>query len=172
MIVDQSALLYAFCLLGLAVLLLVIEFLVVSFGLLSLAALASAIGAIWFAFAAGDVLGWAFVVLVPVLAVVLVREGLRRLQTSSVVPQATISGDAGYHHVTERLGIAVGSEGVMVTAAYPTGRARFAAGECDVQVLAGSLEREAAVVVKRIDGPVVFVAAIAPGAGSPAPDQA
>ena len=171
MIVDQSALLYAFGLLGLAVALLVIEFLVVSFGLLSLLALASAVGAIWFAFAAGDVPGWGFVVLVPVLGVVLVRQGLRRLQTSSVVPQATVAGHAGYHHVTDRLGIAVGSAGVMVTDAYPTGRARFAAGECDVQAIAGSLDRDAAIVVKRIDGPVVFVAVAPAGAGSSSSEQ-
>ena len=172
MIVDQSALLYACGLLGLAVLLLVIEFLVVSFGLLALAALASAIGAIWFAFAAGDAVGWAFVVLVPVLAVVLVRQGLRRLQASSVVPRSAVTGDAGYHHVAERIGVAVGARGVMVTDAYPTGRARFADGECDVQVLGGSLERAALVVVKRIDGPVVFVAGVAAGAESSAPDRA
>jgi len=170
-IADPLALSYAFGLLALAVLLLVVEFLVVSFGLLAVAALASAIAAIVFAFAAGDVAGWAFVVLVPVLAVVLVRRGLQRLQASSMVPKSTVGADAGYHHVTDRIGVGVGASGVMVTDAHPTGRARFAAGECDVQALAGSLTRGAAVVVKRIDGPVVFVVAAATGAESSARDS-
>lgn len=172
MIVDWTALAYAFGLLALAAMLLVVEFLVVSFGLLSVAALASALGAIYFAFIAGDIAGWGFLVLVPVLAVVLVRWGFRRLQTSSAVPHSAVTADAGYHHVTDRIGVAVGACGVMVTDAYPTGRARFTDGECDVQVLGGSLERDAPVVVKRIDGPVVFVAGVASGTESSAPDQA
>ena len=45
----------------------------------------------------------------------------------------------------------------MVTPARPSGRARFDGGECDVQVQGRPLETNAKVMVKRIDGPIVFV---------------
>ena len=51
-----------------------------------------------------------------------------------------------------------GASGVMVTPARPSGRARFAGGECDVQAQSGVLARGAKVTVLRIDGPIVFVA--------------
>jgi len=37
--------------------------------------------------------------------------------------------------------------------------ARFAEGECDVQVRGGALDKGTTVVVKSIDGPMVFVVA-------------
>ena len=148
---------YAILLLLVALGLLVAEFFIVSFGVLAIAALGAAAGAIYFAFAAHDAIGWLFVVTVPLLGAATLRWGLKRVQQSHVVPQAEITADAGYHHVAERLGIAVGSAGVMVTAARPAGRARFAGGECDVYGQ-GALERGAEVVVVGIDGPTISVA--------------
>ncbi len=156
---DLVSLAYAAALLALAVVLLVLEIFVVSFGLLLAASLAAAGGAIYFAFAASDLAGWSFAVLVPVLGAVLARWGIRRIQRSGIVPQSEITSDAGYRHVAERIGVGVGSAGTLVTAARPSGRARFAGGECDVQVRGGALERDDEVVVQQIDGPVIFVVA-------------
>lgn len=148
---------YALALLALGVVLLVFEFFIVSFGVLLAGSIASTAAAIYFAFRAGDVVGWGMVILVPILAVFLVRRGLARLRTSHIVPKSEITGEAGYHHVADRLGIGPGSIGTMVTPARPSGRARFPGGECDVQVRGGTLETSARVVVGEIDGAIIFV---------------
>ena len=157
--VDWQSLWLALGLLVLAVTLLVLELFVVSFGVLLVASIASAAAAIHYAFVASDATGWAMVAAVPVLAVVLARWGLARIRRSRrLVPQSEITAEAGYHHHAEQVGVHPGAEGVMVTPARPSGRARFDGGECDVQVQSGSLGRGARVAVLRIDGPIVFVA--------------
>ena len=148
---------YALALLALGVVLLVFEFFIVSFGVLLAGSIASTAAAIYFAFRAADVVGWAMVIVVPILAVFLVRRGLARLRTSHIVPKSEITEEAGYHHVADRIGIGPGSIGTMVTPARPSGRARFPGGECDVQVRGGTLETSARVVVGEIDGAIVFV---------------
>ena len=162
--VDWHALGFALGLLVLAVALLVLELFVVSFGILLVASIASALGAIHYAFVAGDAIGWAMTLAVPVLAVVLGRWGLARIRNSGrLVPKSEITAEAGYHHHAEQVGVHPGAEGVMVTRARPSGRARFDGGECDVQAQSGSLGRGEKVVVLRIDGPIVFVAPTADG---------
>ena len=157
--VDWPVLGLSLGLLVLAVVLLILEIFVVSFGILLVASIASAVAAIHYAFTASDVAGWAMTGAVPVLAVVLGRWGLARIRTSRrLVPKSEITAEAGYHHHAEEVGVYPGAEGVMVTRARPSGRARFAGGECDVQVHSGSLGRGESVVVLRIDGPIVFVA--------------
>ena len=131
---------YALALLALGAVLLVFEFFIVSFGVLLAGSIASTAAAIYFAFRAADAVGWTMVVVVPILAVFLVRRGFARLRTSHIVPKSEITGEAGYHHVADRLGIGPGSIGTMVTPARPSGRARFPGGECDVQVRGGTLE--------------------------------
>ena len=167
--VDWQSLWLALGLLALAVALVVLELFVVSFGILLVAAIASAAGAIYHAFAASDATGWAMTVVVPILAVVLGRWGLARIRRSrTLVPKSEITAEAGYHHHAETVGVRPGAAGVMVTPARPSGRARFDAGECDVQVQSGVLARGAKVTVLRIDGPIVFVAPDAddaPGGG-------
>ena len=148
---------YALALLALGIVLLVFEFFIVSFGLLLACSIASTAAAIYFAFRASDVIGWTMVIVVPILAVFLVRRGFARLRTSRIVPKSEITGEAGYHHVADRLGIRPGSIGTMVTPARPSGRARFPGGECDVQVRGGTLEASDRVVVGEIDGAIVFV---------------
>ena len=148
---------YAVALLALGAMLLVFEFFVVSFGLLLAGAIASTATAIYFAFRAGEPVGWSMVIVVPILAVFLVRRGLARLRTSHIVPKSEITEEAGYHHVADRLGIGPGSIGTMVTPARPSGRARFPGGECDVQVRGGTLETSDRVVVGEIDGAIIFV---------------
>jgi membrane-bound ClpP family serine protease len=157
--IDWTMVALALALLVLAVGLLVLEFFVVSFGLLLSASLASVGGAIYYAFSAGPVVGWLFVIIVPAIAYLVTRWGVQRIQNSRLVTRAESSGEAGYHHALDRINVAVGSVGEMVTMARPTGRARFAGGECDVQVRGKTLERGAGVVVKEVDGPVVFVVA-------------
>ena len=157
--VDWQSLWLAIGLLVLAVALLVLELFVVSFGILLVGSIASAAGAIHYAFAASDATGWAMAVVVPILAVVLGRWGLARIRRSrTLVPKGEITAEAGYHHHAEKVGVQPGAVGVMVTRARPSGRARFEGGECDVQVQSGSLGRGAKVVVLHIDGPIVFVA--------------
>ena len=159
--VDWFNIGWAFALLVLAALILILEFFVVSFGLLSVVSVACVAGAIYFAFLAGDMVGWSFTVITPVVGVLIIRWGVRRIRTSKrLVPQAEVTSEAGYHHVADRIGVAPGAVGVMVTPARPSGRARFDGGECDVQVQGRPLESQAKVMVKRIDGPIVFVAPI------------
>ena len=112
---DLDALAMACLLLLLSLGILVAEFFLVSFGLLAVAAVATAGAAIYFAFVAGDLVGWLFVVIVPLLAGATVRWGIARVQRSGLVPQAEISADAGYHHLTQELGVIVGTQGEMVT---------------------------------------------------------
>ena len=162
--IDWASLGYAFALLLIGFLLAIAEVFIVSFGLLGAIAVASLGGAVYFAFQVGIVTGWLFIVIAVLLVVVTLRWGMRRIQASTAVPRSVIASNAGYRHVAERLGISVGSEGTMVTPAYPSGRARFAGGECDVQAQGRALERDARVVVKRIDGPIIFVA---PAGGDP-----
>ena len=159
---------YAIALLALGGVLLIFEFFVVSFGLLLAGSIASTAAAIYYAFRAGDAVGWATLVAVPIIAVFLVRRGLARLRTSHIVPKSEITAEAGYHHVADRLGIGPGSLGTMVTPARPSGRARFPGGECDVQVRGGVLEAAARVVVGEIDGAIVFVRPA--GEESPSPN--
>lgn len=162
--VDWQSLWLALGLLVLAVALLVLELFVVSFGVLLVASIASAAGAVHYAFAASDAAGWAMALIVPVLAVVLGRWGLARIRRSRrLVPRSEITAEAGYHHHAERVGVHPGAAGTMVTPARPSGRARFDGGECDVQVQSGSVGRGAKVVVLRIDGPIVFVAPVPGG---------
>ncbi len=162
---DMTVLLQALGLLFLAIVLLVLEVFVVSFGLLSIASIASAAGAIYLAFLVHDAVGWIFVIATPALGVVIARWGIRRIRSSRVVPREEITAEAGYHHAVDRIGVAEGSAGVMVTAARPTGRARFDGGECDVQTRGRPLEVGARIVVDRIDGPMVFVVEVSPESG-------
>jgi len=154
-----DSLVYAFVLLLIGFSLLVLEIFVVSFGLLLAAGVACLGASVYFAFGAGTAVGWLFLSVSTVVGIGVLRWGVKRIRGSSVVPKAEIAADAGYHHVAERIGVGIGSTGVMVTSALPTGRARFSGGECDVQVQHGPLEAGTAVVVRRIDGPIVFVVA-------------
>ena len=156
--IDWTALFWSLGLLGAAAAFLILEVLVVSFGLLMIAAIACAGGSIWLAFEAHEAFGWASAVIIPIGALFCARWGIARIRTSRVVPKSEVTADAGYHHLAERLAIGPGSEGVMVTPARPIGRARFEGGECDVQVRGPALESGAPIKVERIDGPIVFVA--------------
>ena len=154
---DFSAAFYAIALLALGLGLLVAEFFLVSFGLLLIGAISCAAGAIYFAFLAHELFGWALVAFTPLMAAAITRWGIRRVRTSSLVPQAEVLADAGYHHVADKIGATVGAAGQMLTPARPSGRARFGGGECDVQCRGGTLEVGASVRVVAVDGPIVFV---------------
>lgn len=157
----DSDLLLAIALVGAAVAILVAEFFIVSFGLLSIAALGTAASAIYIAFNVSEGTGWLFGIGTPVLLVLVTRWGVRRVRSSPLVPRAEITADAGYHHAAEQRGATVGAHGVMVTPAHPTGRARFDAGECDVTCAGTSLESGSRIIVTGIDGPVIRVVPLA-----------
>ncbi len=150
--------LLAIALLVLAAGLLLLEFLVVSYGLLAIAALGCAIAGIVLGFGSSPVVGWTLLGVSPILAALVTAWGLRRLMRSSLVPKEEISGNAGYRHAADSLGISIGSRGTLVTDAMPTGRARFPGGDLDVQVEGPAVSKGAVVTVRRIEGPVVFVA--------------
>ena len=142
--------------------LIALEFVLISGGAIAITAVACAIAAVWFAFAAGPLSGWVFTLLVPISGFLAIRAGLRWMQTSTMVVQAEITGHAGYAHVAASHGVAVGSTGELVTDAYPTGRARFTSAthgtaELDVAVRGAVLSKGAAVVIKAIEGPTIFV---------------
>ena len=163
MIEAWLPLLYIVLWLAVALVLLILEFFLVSFGLFSLAALVSASIAVYRAALWSPQAGYITACLALVLAVFTVRWGLQRVARSpSVVPQTAIDEHAGYQHVADRLGIAMGSTGVLLTPARPIGRARFAGGECDVHSLSGVLQAATPVRVERIDGPVIYVTTITP----------
>lgn len=159
-----SAITWAVALLILAAALAVVEFLVVSWGMLLIGSVISAIAAIALAFHAHPSAGWIFVVIVPVIAVFVCRAGfaIMRRNSAAVLP-TELTEDAGARHVAERAGIAVGALGEMATNAFPTGRARFNGPhgpvELDVQVQGAVLSRGDRVVVLAISGPAITVGA-------------
>ena len=159
MIIDPHwlPLLYAILLLLAGLTLLILEFFIVSLGLLSIGSLACALTAIYFAFKLGAIVGYGFIAVATLSAIIIIRWGMRRIQTSSAVPKTAITSDAGYHHVAQRLGIKIGATGTLVTPARPTGRARFAGGECDVQARSQSLEPGTDVIVDKIDGAIIYI---------------
>ena len=156
---EWEPLMLALALLVGAAALLILEFFIVSFGVLLALSLAALGGSIYFAFKASSAVGWIFVVATPVLAFYLTRWGIRRMRESKLVASHEITAEAGYHHRTDQLGIKPGETGVMVTPGHPSGRARFAGGECDVQAVSGALDADQRITVSRIEGPVVYVSA-------------
>jgi membrane-bound ClpP family serine protease len=152
-----SDVLLAIALLIIAGVLLLLEFLVVSYGLLAIVALGCAIAGIVLGFASSPAVGWALLAAAPILAALVVSWGLRRLVRSDLVPKQEITDDAGYRHATEGLGIHVGAHGTLVTDAMPTGRARFPGGDIDVTVEGPAATKGMQITVRRIEGPTVFV---------------
>jgi membrane-bound ClpP family serine protease len=143
--------------LAVAAILLLLEFLVVSYGLLAIAALGCAITGIVLGFGQSETVGWMLVAATPILATVVVAWGLRRLVRSDLVPKQEITEDAGYRHATASLGIVVGTRGTLVTDAMPTGRARFPGGDIDVMIEGPAASKGTVVTVRRIEGASVYV---------------
>lgn len=158
----QAAIAWAIALLLLSAALAVVEFLVVSWGLLLVGAAISSIAAIALAFHAHPAAGWIFVVIVPALFIVIIRSGfgLMKRNTAAVLP-TEITADAGIRQLATSVGVAAGSLGELTTNAFPTGRARFNGPhgpiELDVQVQGAVLSRGERVVVLAIDGAVITV---------------
>ena len=107
-------------LLILAIFLIIIEFLVISGGLIGVAAGGAAIGAIVVVCSSPH--GWIMVVLVPIVFSAPYARNPPHAEFI-LVTQATIDGDAGYEHVAEERGVKDGSLGELVTDAFPTGHA-------------------------------------------------
>lgn len=158
---DWSALFVATILFVLACGALVAEIFFVSFGALALISVGLACAAVTYAFAASTPLGWGFLIAAPVAGGAILHWGLGALGRSSLVPKAVIDGDVGTHHRATAVGATPGAAGVLVTAARPTGRARFAHGEIDVHC-DRSAERGEAVTVQRSEGANVFVTLSSP----------
>ena len=142
-----------------ALILLLAEFLIVSFGILAVLSFGCAVIAIIIAFSAVPAAGWTMLALTPPAALLVSWWGSRRLLASRLVPKAEIAGDAGYHHAATLAGARPGAHGELVTDAMPTGRARFATGEADVTVEGPAATRGMQVTVIRIEGPLIIVSA-------------
>ncbi len=153
---DWAALFIATALFVLACGALLAEIFFVSFGALALISVGLAAAAVTYAFYASPQLGWSFLIAAPVVGGVILHRGLLALAQSPLVPKAIISDDAGTHHQATAVGALPGVSGILVTAARPTGRARFAHGEIDVHCDRAA-ERGETVLVQRCDGPNVFV---------------
>lgn len=157
-----SAIAWAVVLMLLAAGLAVVEFMIVSWGMLLVAAVISAIAGIALAFHASPLAGWLFVAATPALIFLVLRTGFAVMRRNKAAVLSTeVTEDAGYRHAAEAAGITVGAVGELVTAAYPTGRARFAGRggpvDLDVQVQGAVLPKGARVAILAIDGPVITV---------------
>ena len=158
----QTAIAWAIALLILSAALAIVEFLIVSWGMLLIGATVTSIAAIALAFHASPAAGWVFVAIVPVMAFFIVRSGfvLMKRNSAAVLP-TEITADAGIRQVATQAGVAVGTIGELVTNAFPTGRARFGGEKApvtlDVQVQGAVLSRGERVVVLAIDGAVITV---------------
>lgn len=156
---TTGALLVAIALLAAALALAALEFVVVSGGLLGIGAIGCAIAAVSYAFAAGPLAGWVFTVLTPLLGIIVFKSGLQWIRRSPLVIKDEITSDAGYHHAFTGSGIGVGSQGTLVTNAFPSGRARFTGSggpvEIDVQIRGATGARGDAVTIIAVDGAMV-----------------
>lgn len=157
--VDNTGtfLVLAVILLVAAIVLFVSEILLVSFGILGVGAAICAVAAVGTAYQAGTGIGHCFVVITPIAAILMARWGIKRVGTSPMAVKAEIDGEAGYHHKADSAGAIVGADGVLVTDARPSGRARFTDGQVDVQVRGGALDKGTFVRVIAIDGPIIHV---------------
>lgn len=154
---GEGSVLLVLLLLGMAATFLVLEFLMLSFGLLGAVAAVCAGLAIGEAFAISTTVGWTTLLLVPILGALVIRQGLRRLQRSRLATQSVLRDSAGAQSLATKLGVSVDCRGTMITRAMPTGRARFDGGSCDVRSLGGPLDPNTPVRVLRIDGPEILV---------------
>jgi membrane-bound ClpP family serine protease len=151
--------LLAVALLGIAGVLLLLEFLLVSYGLLAIAAFGCALSGIIIGFGSSPVVGWTLLATAPIMAILVTLWGLKRLAKSDLVPKAAVTDDAGYRHATAAVGLTPGARGTLVTDAIPTGRARFPNGDLDVVIEGSAADKGTVVVVIRIEGPHIFVRA-------------
>ena len=134
-----------------------LELIVVSGGLLALFSVAIAATGCYLSYEVGPAMFWLNIIATPIAGIIAIRLGLKRLRRSSFIPQAEIDEDAGYAHVTEKLGIDVDAIGTLSTNAFPSGRARFTNGEIDVALRSGSGSKGERIQVIEIDGPCVYV---------------
>lgn len=140
-----------------AAFILFLELIVVSGGLLALFSVAIAATGCYLSYEIGPGMFWINVIATPIAGIISIRLGLKRLRRSSFIPQAEIDDNAGYAHVTEKLGIDIHAVGTLSTNAYPSGRARFTNGEIDVTLRSGSGSKGDRIKVIEIDGPCVYV---------------
>ena len=154
---SVSALTLATIFLVLAVALLLIEVCTVASGVLLIASAGAGIAAIVVAFLAGPATGLVFLIGAPLLLIGISIWGFRRLQKSRLVAQEEITAQAGYSAQAQAHGILIGSVGVMLTDAMPSGRARFDEHEYDVAATSGFLSRGQTVRVVALEGAEILV---------------
>ncbi len=154
---GDSSLILAFLLMILAVALVLIEVFVVSFGVLMMSA--AVIGVISLILAAQH--GVTPALMIGLLGSIgvwgAIVYGFRILRRSSLISGSTVEATSGYLHAVNTAQVTVGSKGILLTAARPSGRARFPDGyEIDV-ICDRSADPGTGIQVVSMDGMGCFV---------------
>jgi membrane-bound serine protease (ClpP class) len=148
-------------LLALAMVLLFVEVLFPSFGLLTLAAIGCMVGALAAAFSAGNTIGVIFVVVSVVLVVVFAILAVRVFKGSLILSSAgTEAGSAGASAETPADAPAVGSRGVAVTTLRPSGTALIDGRRHSVVTTGEMIEPQAQIEVARVEGTRIVVKSV------------
>lgn len=134
-----------------------LEVFIVSAGLLGLLATACVIVALMLAFAHGPLWGLGFALATPLILLVVVLRGLTALRSSPWVPKAQVLGQGDYSSQATGDTIRIGDEGLLLTTARPTGKARFGDHEIEVQIESGAGERGQGIRILAIDGMRILV---------------
>ena len=155
---------YAIILLILAMAIVVMEMLIPSGGLLSLFAIAAAVGSIWLAFKTSTATGYVFIAAVLVCLPTVIVVGLNILPRTPwgrrmfLIPKATaqsVSGTAGV--AEEDYSDLLGKIGKAVSPLRPAGIAEIEGTRYSVVAAGQSIERSTEIVVTRIDGNSIVV---------------
>ena len=171
---PTTTIVVAVVLLFLSCALAITEFLLVSWGMLLVGAVVSAVAAVVMAFSISASAGWIFVFAALVMSFLSVRTGFRLMRRNKAIVLPTeLREDAGYHHAAEAAGVRVGTIGVLVTPAVPSGRATFSGThgeiELDVQVQGQVLSSGDRVIVLAISGPTLEVGHVSASAAPHSP---
>lgn len=142
-----------------AAILTIAEIFIISFGFLTIGALVCGVLSLFVAFNISVNTGMLFMVLMPIVGMIIVQWGFKRLKNSPLVPNAAITTDVGYHHALDRIGVSIGAVGELVTDAVPSGRARFTGSkgtdELDVTLTGSAGSRGDHVRLLRVEGPLL-----------------
>jgi membrane-bound ClpP family serine protease len=138
-----------------ALILIVAEVFLISGGLLGIGAAAAAVFSIQSAFQYDQTTGWVFLVASPILGFAVLRFGIYQLKQSPLVTQATVQGGSGYGSSASSTPV-VGDIGTLLTPARPGGRAHFAHGTWDVQMVSGACEAGCQIRIVEVSGPRIL----------------
>lgn len=157
-----------------ALVLIMIELLVPSFGTIGMVAAGVLIGGGVAAFAAGITWGAVYVVLSVVGVPLAIRGGLRTLPNTPIGRRVILSGPVTVGNAgavpADKLQALLGASGVTVTDLRPVGTARLGEERIDVETEADWIDAGTPITVVRIDGMRIVVRPAA-GAANPVTEE-